>query len=208
MSEARALTGEDACVVGGGNSAGQAAMHLAQFAESVTIVVRSDTLAASMSDYLVKSIDRTPNINIRFETDVVDGGGEGRLEWLDLKDRRNGATERVPAAALFILIGADPCTDWLPASVQRDAWGYIATGGHCDCHVDVTSGRAPLMFETTMLGSLRGRRRSTRFGEARCVRCGRRRRVRPAHPRLPRRTVSEKLIRPWDPSTIDTHSGM
>ena len=127
-------------------------MHLAQFAESVTIVVRSDTLAASMSDYLVKSIDRTPNINIRFETDVADGGGDGRLEWLDLKDRRSGAMERVAAAALFILIGADPCTDWLPASVHRDAWGYIATGGHCECHVDVTSGRAPLMFETTLPG--------------------------------------------------------
>ena len=71
MSEARALTGHDACVVGGGNSAGQAAMHLAQFAESVTMVVRSNTLAASMSDYLVKSIERTPNIDIRFETEIV-----------------------------------------------------------------------------------------------------------------------------------------
>ncbi len=152
MSEARALAGKDAVVVGGGNSAGQAAMHLAQFAESVTIVVRSETLAASMSDYLVKSIDRTLNINIRFETDVADGGGEGRLDWLDLKDRRNGAMERVAVAALFILIGADPCTDWLPASVQRDAWGYVATGGHCECHVDLTSGRAPLMFETTLPG--------------------------------------------------------
>ena len=60
--------------------------------------------------------------------------------------------ERVAVAALFILIGADPCTDWLPASVQRDAWGYVATGGHCECHVDLTSGRAPLMFETTLPG--------------------------------------------------------
>ena len=136
MSEARALAGEHACVVGGGNSAGQAAMHLAQFAESVTIVVRSDTLAASMSDYLVKSIERTPNIDIRFETEVAEGGGDGRLEWIDLKDRTTGAIERVAAAALFVLIGADPCTDWLPSSVQRDAWGYIATGGHCECHID------------------------------------------------------------------------
>ena len=115
MSEARALTGEHACVVGGGNSAGQAAMHLAQFAKSVTIVVRSDTLAASMSDYLIKSIERTPNIDIRFETEVADGGGDGRLEWIDLKDRTTGAIERVAAAALFVLIGADPCTDWLPS---------------------------------------------------------------------------------------------
>jgi thioredoxin reductase (NADPH) len=152
MSEARALTGEHACVVGGGNSAGQAAMHLAEFAKSVTIVVRSNTLAASMSDYLVKSIERTPNIGIRFETEIAGGGGDAHLEWIDLADRTTGAVERVAAAALFVLIGADPCTDWLPSSVQRDDWGYIATGGHCECRLDVDSGRAPLMFETTMPG--------------------------------------------------------
>ena len=152
MSEARALTGEHAYVVGGGNSAGQAAMHLAQYAKSVTIVVRSNTLAASMSDYLVKSIERTPNIEIRYATEVVDGGGDGRLEWIDLKDRTDGTVERVEAAGLFVLIGAEPCTDWLPPTVARDAWGYIATGGHCDCHFDTEGGRAPLMFETTMPG--------------------------------------------------------
>ncbi len=152
MSEARALTGEHACVVGGGNSAGQAAIHLAEFAKSVTIVVRSDTLAASMSDYLIKGIERTPNIDIRFETEIVDGGGEGRLEWIDFKDRTTGTVDRVAPAALFVLIGADPCTDWLPSSVQRDAWGYIATGGHCDYRIGVGGSRAPLMFETTMPG--------------------------------------------------------
>jgi thioredoxin reductase (NADPH) len=151
-SEARALTGEHACVIGGGNSAGQAAKHLAEFAESVTVVVRSNTLAASMSDYLVKSIERTPNIDIRYATEIADGGGDGRLEWLDLTDRTTGAVERVAAAALFVLIGADPCTDWLPAEVQRDAWGYVATGGHCECRLGVDSERPPLMFETTMPG--------------------------------------------------------
>jgi thioredoxin reductase (NADPH) len=152
MSEARALTGEHACVVGGGNSAGQAAIHLAQFAEHVTILVRSATLAASMSDYLVKALDRTPNISIRYDTEIVDGGGEGRLEWIDVQNRTTGAVERTPASALFILIGAEPSTGWLPSSVARDPWGYIATGGHCDCHFDVDGGRAPLMFETTMPG--------------------------------------------------------
>ncbi len=152
LSEARALTGEHACVVGGGNSAGQAALHLAEFAKSVTIVVRSKTLAASMSDYLVKSIERAPNIDICFETEITGGGGNGRLEWIDLKDRTTEAVERVAAAALFVLIGADPCTDWLPSEVQRDAWGYIATGGHCDCRLDVAAERAPVMFETTMPG--------------------------------------------------------
>jgi thioredoxin reductase (NADPH) len=152
LSEARALTGEHACVVGGGNSAGQAALHLAEFAKSVTIVVRSKTLAASMSDYLVKSIERAPNIDIRFETEITGGGGSGRLEWIDLEDRTNEAVERVAAAALFVLIGADPCTNWLPSEVQRDAWGYIATGGHCDCRLDLAGGRSPVMFETTMPG--------------------------------------------------------
>ena len=152
MSEARALTGEHACVVGGGNSAGQAAMHLAEFAKSVTIVVRSNTLATSMSDYLIKSIERTPNVDIRFETEIADGGGDGRLQWIDFKDRATGAIERVAAAAVFVLIGAEPNTDWLPPSVQRDAWGYIATGGHCECRIDVNGERPPLMFETTMPG--------------------------------------------------------
>jgi thioredoxin reductase (NADPH) len=152
LAEARALTGEHACVVGGGNSAGQAAVHLAGFTKSVTIVVRSDTLAASMSDYLVKTIERTPNIDIRFDTEIADGGGSGRLEWIDLKDRRTGEVERVAAAALFVLIGADPCTDWLPSQVQRDAWGYIPTGGDCQCRIDGDLERMPLMFETTMPG--------------------------------------------------------
>ena len=118
----------------------------------MTIVVRSKTLAASMSDYLVKSIERAPNIDIRFETEIAGGGGNGRLEWIDLEDRTTGAVERVAAAALFVLIGADPCTDWLPSEVQRDAWGYIATGGHCDCRLDVAAERPPVMFETTMPG--------------------------------------------------------
>jgi thioredoxin reductase (NADPH) len=152
MAEAPALTGHDACIVGGGNSAGQAALHLAEFARAVTIVVRSETLAASMSDYLVKSIERTPNIDLRFETEVVAGGGEGRLEWLELRDGRTGTIERVAAAALFVLIGAEPSTAWLPPSVQRDAWGYLATGGHCACHLEPGRERLPLMYETTLPG--------------------------------------------------------
>jgi thioredoxin reductase (NADPH) len=116
------------------------------------MVVRSNTLAASMSDYLIKNIERTPTIDIRFETDIADGGGDGRLAWIDFRQRTTGAVERVASAALFVLIGADPCTDWLPPSVQRDAWGYIATGGHCECHIDVEGGRPPLMFETTLPG--------------------------------------------------------
>ena len=68
------------------------------------------------------------------------------------RTRTSVAVERVEAAALFVLIGADPCTDWLPSSVQRDGWGYIATGGHCECRIDVSGARPPVMFETTMPG--------------------------------------------------------
>jgi thioredoxin reductase (NADPH) len=153
MSEARALADAHACVVGGGNSAGQAALHLAQYAASVSIVVRSGSLAASMSDYLVESIERTPNIEIRFETEVVAGGGDGQLQWLDLMNSSSQTVERVAATGLFILIGAEPRTNWLPPSVERDAWGYIATGGHCSCHIGTgDEARAALMFETTMPG--------------------------------------------------------
>jgi thioredoxin reductase (NADPH) len=152
MSEARALTGRHAVVIGGGNSAGQAAMYLAQFAARVTILVRSGSLAASMSDYLVKSIERTPNIDIRFHTEVVDGGGDGRLEWVALRDRTTGTVERRDAHAVFVLIGGDPCTDWLPGSVARDGWGYVLTGGYCECNFVGDAPRAPMMFETTLPG--------------------------------------------------------
>jgi thioredoxin reductase (NADPH) len=152
LAEARTLVGAHACVVGGGNSAGQAALHLSQFADSVTIVVRSQSLAASMSDYLIRSIERTPNIAIRYCTEVVDGGGEGHLEWIAVRDSSTGEVERLSTAALFVLIGADPCTAWLPPTIQRDAWGYIATGGHCQCSFPADGGRAPLMFETTLPG--------------------------------------------------------
>ena len=124
ISEARSLSNKCVFVVGGGNSAGQAAMYLAKFADQVTILVRSASLADSMSDYLVKDIDATRNIDVRYGVEVVDGGGEERLEWLALKDRHTGDTETMPADALFLLIGAEPLTDWLPPSVVRDDWGY------------------------------------------------------------------------------------
>jgi thioredoxin reductase (NADPH) len=127
MSEAPTLAGEHVVVVGGGNSAGQAAMHLARFAAQVTVLVRSDSLAASMSEYLITSIDRTPNIEVRNHTAVTDGGGAGHLEWIDVEDTRSGATERVATRGLFVLIGADPCTEWLPDAVARDDWGFVVT---------------------------------------------------------------------------------
>jgi len=153
-SEARALAGTDVFVVGGGNSAGQAAMHLARYARTVTLLVRSASLAESMSQYLRDELDAVA-VRVRYHTEVVDGGGDGRLEWITLRDRRSGETERVAATALFVLIGARPHTGWLPPQIQCDQWGYVVTGR------DVTPGqtpgswglsRPPTMFETCVPG--------------------------------------------------------
>lgn len=127
-SEALAMRGQQVYVVGGANSAGQAAVHLARYASHVTLLVRGYSLAATMSDYLVQQIRAAPNLTIRHGVEVIDGHGDRRLSNLTLRDRRSGATETVPAAALFILIGAEPRTGWLPQAIQRDQWGFVVTG--------------------------------------------------------------------------------
>ena len=128
ISEAPTLAGQEVFVVGGGNSAGQAAVYLAKFASRVTILVRSDTLAQSMSDYLLTEIDGTDNIDVKYGVEVIGGSGDGRLETIDVRHRTSGAVDTLPAAALFVLIGAEPFTHWLPAEVARDDWGYVVTG--------------------------------------------------------------------------------
>jgi thioredoxin reductase (NADPH) len=132
VAEAQAMEGEEVYVLGGGNSAGQAAMHLARYASRVTLVVRGASLAASMSSYLIRQIDAAPNLEIRFGCEVVGGGGDGRLQTLLLRERSGGRVSRVPAAGLFILIGAHPHTGWLPGEVARDEWGFVLTGGGGD----------------------------------------------------------------------------
>ncbi|MCH1866209.1 FAD-dependent oxidoreductase [Nocardioides sp. CFH 31398] len=121
----------DVVVVGGGNSAGQAAIHLARFARSVTIVVRRPGIAETMSDYLVGEIRYTPNIDVRPCARVVDGGtgasGE-RLGWLELEDVETGARERREVGGLFLLLGAEPHCDWLPDAVAMDERGFVLTG--------------------------------------------------------------------------------
>ena len=151
-SEAPALVGRDVFVVGGANSAGQAALHLADYARRVTMVVRADSIAAGMSDYLVQQVKASPNIEVRLKTEVVGGGGEGWLERLELRGCEGGAVETVEAGALFLMIGALPHTDWLPAEILCDAGGFIGTG------TDVAEApawpleRAPLSLETSMPG--------------------------------------------------------
>jgi thioredoxin reductase (NADPH) len=128
VTEARALAGEHIYIVGGGNSAGQTAMDLARFASQVTLLVRGSSPAASMSQYLRDAIDAAANIDVRLNTEAIDGGGDGRLEHLTLRDRRSGEVETVSAGGLFVLIGGRPNTDWLPRGIDRDRWGYLLTG--------------------------------------------------------------------------------
>jgi thioredoxin reductase (NADPH) len=130
VSESRAMQDQDVFVVGAGNSAGQAALHLARHARSVTLLVRSAELSRSMSSYLVRAIESTSNVAVRYGTRVVDGGGDQRLEELILatSEGHQEIVEEVPAAALFVMIGGEPHTDWLPPDVIRSAQGYVITG--------------------------------------------------------------------------------
>ncbi|GGO87134.1 fused response regulator/thioredoxin-disulfide reductase [Wenjunlia tyrosinilytica] len=154
VSESRAMQDQDVFIVGAGNSAGQAAVHLAKHARTVTLVVRGDNLAKSTSAYLVRAIEATPNIIVRHRTEVVDGGGDGHLAYLTLADRKADAVERVPATALFILIGGEPHTQWLPDSIARDDQGYLLTGRDIRERSGAHRhhGRAPSVLETSMPG--------------------------------------------------------
>jgi thioredoxin reductase (NADPH) len=148
--EAQAVAGKPVFVVGGGNSAGQASLHLAKYAEQVTLLVRSGSLAASMSDYLTRQIENTANVHVRYRSEVVGGGGDGRLEHLLIQDQDSGRADSLPAAGLFILIGAEPFTDWLPGAIARDQWGFILTGPDATLHWPLA--RAPFPFETATPG--------------------------------------------------------
>ena len=152
-SEAQGLTAKDVYVVGGANSAGQAALHLARYAREVTMVVRARSLAAGMSHYLVREIEATPNVRVRTGTTVVGGGGEGRLEELVLREGASGEEDTVAADALFALIGARPHTDWLPGDIARDAHGFLLTGEELSGHAWSLE-RRPLSHETSMPGVL------------------------------------------------------
>jgi thioredoxin reductase (NADPH) len=154
-SETQAMAGRDVFVVGAGNSAGQAALHLARHAQQVTMLVRGDNLARSMSAYLIREIGATSNITVRLRTEVTDGHGTDHLDALILFDGLNDRTEQIPAAALFVLIGGEPHTRWLPETIRLDH-GYILTGR------DILRDRAqpsqwpldrvPLPLETSMPG--------------------------------------------------------
>lgn len=151
-SEAPGTVGRDAFVVGGANSAGQAALHLADYARRVTIVIRADSLAAGMSHYLIRQIESSPNIEVRTGTEVVGGAGDGWLERLELRSRDDGAVETVVAQALFLMIGARPHTDWLPPEILRDDRGFVRTGAELARAPQWPLDRAPFSLETSMPG--------------------------------------------------------
>ena len=131
-------------------------MHLSKYASRVTLLVRGDSLEAGMSAYLINEIEATSNVRVLLNTRVVGGGGEGLLEHLTLEDSVSGHVETVPAAALFVLIGAEPRTEWLPSEVERDEKGFVLTGqdllGDELMPTRWPLERAPLLLETSMPG--------------------------------------------------------
>jgi thioredoxin reductase (NADPH) len=152
-SEAPAMTGRQVYVLGGANSAGQAALHLADYARRVTLVARAESLDGGMSHYLARQVEEAPNLDVRLGTEVVGGGGDGSLERLLLRRRADGATETVRADALFLMIGARPRTEWLPPELARGDGGFVRTGE--DVAGDDGSwplGRSPFQLETSMPG--------------------------------------------------------
>lgn len=151
-SEAPAMAGRDVYVVGGANSAGQAALHLAEYARRVTLVARAASLEAGMSHYLVEQVKGAPNIELRLGTEVVGGSGEEWLESLVLRRRGDGEEESVAADALFLMIGAIPNTDWLPAELKRGAAGFVATGAEVEADAEWPLARKPFSLETSMPG--------------------------------------------------------
>jgi thioredoxin reductase (NADPH) len=152
VAEASGLAGEDVFVVGGGNSAGQAAMHLARFARSVTMLVRGPSLATTMSRYLIDEIGAAANVEVRPGTEVVGAAGDGHLERVTIRSRADGEESEVAAAALFVLIGARPHTEWLPARIERDEHGYVQTGPLVHPYDRWPLARPPQPFETSVPG--------------------------------------------------------
>jgi thioredoxin reductase (NADPH) len=127
-TEAPSCAGEDVFVVGGANAAGQAAVFLSRHARRVTLLVRGDSLERSMSYYLIRQIDETPNIGVLLHTRVVGVAGAEHLERISLCDTHDGAVGEMPASYLFVFIGAAPCTEWLDGVIERDRNGFVLTG--------------------------------------------------------------------------------
>jgi thioredoxin reductase (NADPH) len=152
VSEAHALAGKDAYIAGGANSAGQAALHLARYASRVTLLVRAKSLGTAMSRYLVNELEEASNVEVLLETEVVGGGGDGHLQYLELRKGETGELQRVAADGLFVLIGARPRTDWLPEEMARDRQGFLLTGPDLPDDHGWPLDRPPWLLETNLPG--------------------------------------------------------
>ncbi len=154
IAEPASSAGQEVFIVGATAAAGQAALDLAKHASNVTMVVRAGSIDASVSAELVKEIDRTRNIRVRVNTQVVEAFGEGRLEGVRLRHRVSGTIEAARTRALFVMMGADPNTEWLKGSMVRDEEGYLVTGDELLRNGRLPEGwmtdRAPLMLETSV----------------------------------------------------------
>jgi thioredoxin reductase (NADPH) len=156
LTEAANCANQDVYIVGGANSAGQAAVYLARGARSVTLLVRAPSLESSMSYYLIQQIAAVPNISVRSCTEVVGAAGDEHLEQLILRDNTTGQTETVNAQFLFVFIGAAPRTNWLDGVVLRDARGFVVAGPDLAVGDEQPRGwsleRAPYHLETSLPG--------------------------------------------------------
>jgi len=152
VTAAHALTGLAAAVVGAGNSAGQAVLHLARYCGSVHLLVRGSDLGQSMSSYLVDAIAAQPIIQVHLNTQIVDGRGEGRLEEVTIRNRVSGREAEISLASLFVMIGTYPRTGWLPAEVKRDPNDFLITGADAASSERWNLERHPHPHETTVPG--------------------------------------------------------
>jgi thioredoxin reductase (NADPH) len=155
-TEALSCRDEDVYIVGGANSAGQAAIHFARYARNVVMLVRGTSLGATMSDYLIHEIEQTANIRVAYGTQVVEVHGENKLEGISISCTKSGSVDKVPATALFVFIGASPRTDWLDGFVDRDERGFILTGADVIRQgkrpASWTVARDPFLLETSVPG--------------------------------------------------------
>ena len=147
--EARNCIGGTAVIIGGGNSAGQAAMYLAEHAEAVKLVIRGEDLGASMSDYLVRRVQASKSIEVLTQTEVRAADGGDGLERVTLQNNHTGESTTLPCAGLFVFIGATPHTDWLPDGIALDDKGFILTGAEAASDARWTLDREPCALETT-----------------------------------------------------------
>jgi thioredoxin reductase (NADPH) len=156
MTEAISCKGEDVYVIGGANSAGQAAMHFSKYARRVVMLVRGPSLSATMSRYLIDQIKQTPNIHVETRTEVLEVHGDEHLEAISIHCGDSNQTEKVSASSLFVFIGAAPNTDWLAGVVERDERGFILTGRDLLRDEKPPAGwpleRVPFLLETSVPG--------------------------------------------------------